>query len=262
EPLHLFDHLGQPCPALKLATGSGVPPREKELLPLRPAHRAHLSATPVARVAVDAREQPPRAPLLAAGGLELPADREAARAQALQSAQQGPVREPAARRQIGDGYWAGDLEVAAREGIGRLVLVEDARGARRGRTVRHERCISEQDLDLAAALCRRPPGRPFAGRMDLERPAGGGERSKELVPLLLRPNRDEREQHVVQLLCVTHIRGGLRSDPIDRTRIQPAELTRLHRKAAAQRYRARAALADLGVLVQIRKRRAVQDLVR
>src|SRR5204862_288983 len=83
--------------ALKLATGSGVPPREEEFLPLGPAHRTHLSATPIARVAVDAREQPPRAPLLAAVGLELPADREPARAKALQSAEQGPVGEPPAR---------------------------------------------------------------------------------------------------------------------------------------------------------------------
>ena len=43
--------------------------------------------------------------------------------------------------------------------------------------------------------------------------------------------------------------------------VEPAELPRLHRQAAAQRHRARAALGDLGVLVEESERRAVQDLV-
>ena len=76
-----------------------------------------------------------------------------------------------------------------------------------------------------------------------------------------RPGGDEGQEHVVELVGVAHLRGRLGAHPLDRVRVEPAQLARLHRQAPAQRHRARAALADLGVLVEVGERGAVEDLV-
>src|SRR5207302_11490157 len=81
EALELLDDLGETCPSMQARSRRGMPPVLQELPPALLAHRVHLRPPAVARVAVDARQQPPRAPLLAAFGLEAPADREPPSAQ-------------------------------------------------------------------------------------------------------------------------------------------------------------------------------------
>ena len=65
----------------------------------------------------------------------------------------------------------------------------------------------------------------------------------------------------MELVRVAHLRRRLGPHPLDRVRVEPAQLARLHRQAAAQRHGARPALADLGVLVEVGERGAVEDLV-
>src|SRR5208282_484754 len=94
----------------------------------------------------------------------------------------------------------------------------------------------------------------------LEGAAGVGEGVEMLGPLPPRPGGHERQEHVVQLVRVAHLGGRLGSYASDRVRVKPAKLARLYREAPAQRHRARAALADLGVLVEVGEGRAIEDL--
>ena len=71
-------------------------------------------------------------------------------------------------------------------------------------------------------------------------------------PIRPRARGDERQQHVVELVGVAHVGGRLRAHPLDRVRVEPTQLASLDRQAPAQRHGARAALADLGVLVEDR----------
>src|SRR5205807_10115651 len=95
--------------------GSRMPPPLQELQPALLAHRAHLRPAAVARVAVDARQQPPRAPLLTAPVLEAPADREAARAKRLQRDVHRAGRQAAAGAQLVDREWPRHVEMALDE---------------------------------------------------------------------------------------------------------------------------------------------------
>src|SRR5437588_739708 len=89
--------------------------RLEGVLPERWGSPAAGSLAAVARVAVDARQQPPRAPLLTAPVLEAPADREAARAKRLQRDVHRAGRQAAAGAQLVDREWPRHVEMALDE---------------------------------------------------------------------------------------------------------------------------------------------------
>ena len=117
-------------------------------------------------------------------------------------------------------------------------------------------------LDLAAALGGRPQHALALLNVNLKAAAGVRQGAELLGELRPRAGGDQRHQQVVQLVGVPHLGRSLGPHPFDRVLIEAAELAGLHRQAAAQRYGARAALADLGVLVEVGEGGAVEDLVR
>ncbi len=66
----------------------------------------------------------------------------------------------------------------------------------------------------------------------------------------------------MELVGIAHVGRRLGPDALDRLRVEPAQLARLDGQPAAQGHRPGAAFADLGVLIEVRERGAVEDLVR
>jgi hypothetical protein len=142
--------------------------------------------------------------------------------------------------------------------VGRLAV---QRETCRKRVVGREPRARIERLDLAPALGRSPQHVRPGGAANLERPAGAGKGLEVLAPVLAGTHRHERQKHVVKLVRVAHLRCRLGPHTLDRVGIELAELPGLDRQAAPQRDSPRAALADLGVLVQIGERSPVEDLV-
>src|SRR5436305_9989875 len=142
------------------------------------------------------------------------------------------------------------------------VLADIARRneASRKPVVRHEPRVGIQRLELSAPLGRGPE-RTAAGNVYFEAAPVSYESFEVFGPIRSRLRGDERQEDVVQLVGDEYVWCRLRPDPLDRGRIESAQLAGLHWQSPAQRYGARAPLTDLGVLVQIGERRPVEDLV-
>ena len=132
---------------MALGAGRGVPPGLEEGLPLLLGDRADHGPPALTRVAMDAGEQPARAPLLPATGLEATTDRESPAPKGLEGDHHRGPRQPGGGAEIVRADGTGDLEVALDEGHRRLVGVhrlEHSGQAGRQRLIGDETSAREQ----------------------------------------------------------------------------------------------------------------------
>ena len=239
--------------------GCDVLPAQQEPDEVPGGDRLDLAPLPLPGVGVDPGQQPPGAVLLrpAVAGGEAAADGEAFLLQPGQRADIAASGSPVAwtRSATADGR---GLQVAAEHVRGRRVRVSRRRPGQPGTVIGHHRSIREQGLIAGRRSTAHHTARPgrHAGR-----PGGRGDSSSNRAASLGGAERERGSSAGRAALGVARVGADLLGDPLDRGRVEPAQLMGFDRQAAAQRHRAAAAFLQRRV-VEVGERPPVQDLVR